>query len=90
MDTMMMVRVLVSTTHPEYRLVLSGDESAAVIAPHVQSAIDYLGPWREISKDRFDCTDPEHLEAADDIAAQGAYLRLITADYIGRVVVQPG
>lgn len=90
MNTMMMVRVLVSTTHPEYRLVLPGEESAAPIAPHVQSAIEHLGPWREISQDKFDCTDPEHIEAAEDIAAQGAYLRLITVDYIGRVVVQPG
>jgi hypothetical protein len=87
---MLQVRVLVSTTHPEYRLVLSGEESATAIAPHVQSAIDHLGPWREISQDKFDCTDPEHLEAAEDIAAQGAYLRLITADYIGRVAIQPG
>lgn len=85
----MIVRVMISTTHPEYRLVLPGNENAAVIAPHVQSAIDHLGPWREISQDKFDCTDPEHAEALEDIAAQGAYLRLITADYIGRVAVTP-
>ena len=90
MNPTMIVRVLISTTHPEYRLVLPDEASATSVAPHVQSAIDHLGPWREISQDKFDCTDPEHLEAAEDIAAQGAYLRLITADYIGRVAIQPG
>ncbi|MDP2143735.1 MAG: hypothetical protein Q8J80_06335 [Gallionella sp.] len=89
MNTIMLVRVLVSTTHPEYRLVLPDEESATPVAPHVQSAIDHLGPWREISQDKFDCSDPEHLEAAEDIVAQGAYLRLITADYIGRVAISP-
>jgi hypothetical protein len=86
----MRVRVLISTTHPEYRLVLSSDAETSAVAPHVQAAIDHLGPWREISEQAFDCTDPEHLEAAEDIASQGAHLRMLTAAYIGRVVVQPG
>lgn len=81
---------MMSTTHPEYRLVLPVEAGTAAVPPHVQSAIDHLGPWRETSQQEFDCTDEEHAEALEDIAAQGAYLRLITADYIGRVVVQPG
>jgi len=80
---------MISTSHPEYRLVLSSDQGAAGIAPHVQAAIDHLGPWREISEQAFDCADAEHLEAVEDIAVQGAHLRMLTAGYIGRVEVKP-
>jgi hypothetical protein len=84
----MRVRVMISTTHPEYRLVQPVD--AMLVPLHVQAAIEHLGPWRVTSEQEFDCADAEHAEALDDIAAQGAYLRLITADYIGRVAISPG
>lgn len=83
----MQVRVMISTTHPEYRMVQP--VVPAPVPPHVQAAIEHLGPWRETSQQEFDCTDAEHAEALDDIVAQGAYLRLITADYIGRVEISP-
>lgn len=83
----MRVRVMISTTHPEYRLVQPVDERP--VPPHVQAAIEHLGPWRVTSEQAFDSADAEHAEALDDIAVQGAYLRLITADYIGRVAINP-
>lgn len=89
METTKKVRVLISEKHPEYRLVLGAETDDAAQPAHVRAAIAHLGPWREISQQDFDPADPEHLEAMDDIAEQGAYLRLLSAAYTGRVAISP-
>ena len=87
----MRVRVLVSSSHPEYRLVLPVAAEMDSVAPHVRAAIGQLGEWEERSQDDLDGSRPEHRDAMEDIAAYGAYLWMVSAAYTGRIeVVPPG
>ena len=87
----MRVRILMSNSHPEYRLVLPVAAGMNGVAPHVRAAIEQLGDWEERSQDDLDGSRPEHHEAMADIAIHGAYLWMVSAAYTGRVeVVAPG
>ncbi|OGT02262.1 MAG: hypothetical protein A2Y51_01740 [Gallionellales bacterium RIFCSPLOWO2_02_60_31] len=87
----MLVRILMSNSHPEYRLVLPVEARAGVISTAMRVAIEQLGEWEERSRDNLDGSRPEHREAMEDIAVYGAYLWMISAAYTGRVeVVQSG
>lgn len=86
----MRVRVLMSNSHPEYRLVLPLAAGMGGVAPHVRAAIEQLGAWEERSQDDLDGSRPEHRAALEDIAAHGAYLWMVSADYTGRVEVMQG
>ena len=82
----MLVRILMSNSHPEYRLVLPVEVSTAM-----RAAIEQLGEWEERSRANLDGSRPEHREAMEDIAVYGAYLWMVSAAYTGRVeVVQSG
>lgn len=85
----MRVRVLMSNSHPEYRLVLPVGAGTDSIAATMQAAIGQLGEWEERSQDDLDENRPEHREAMADIAVQGAYLWMVSATYTGRVEVLP-
>ena len=87
----MRVRILMSNSHPEYRLVLPVTAGMNGVATHVRAAIEQLGDWEERSQDDLDGSRPEHHEAMADIAIHGAYLWMVSAAYTGRVeVVAPG
>lgn len=87
----MRVRVLMSNSHPEYRLVLPLGAEMDDIAANMRAAIEYLGDWEERSQDDLDDSRPEHREAMADIAIHGAYLWMVSAAYTGRAeVVAPG
>jgi len=81
----MRVRILMSNSHPEYRLVLPVAAGMNGVAPHVRAAIEQLGDWEERSQDDLDGSRPEHHEAMADIAIHGAYLWMVSAAYTGRV-----
>ncbi len=83
----MRVRILMSGSHPEYRLVLPADTGMDGVAPHVRGAIEQLGAWEERSRDDLDGGRPEHRAALEDIAAHGAHLWMVSAAYTGRVEV---
>ena len=83
----MRVRVLMSNSHPEYRLVLPVAAGMEGIAENMKAAIEQLGDWEERSQDDLDGNRPEHREAMADIAAHGAYLWMVSAAYTGRVEV---
>ena len=85
----MRVRVLMSSSHPEYRLVLPVEAGTNSIAATMQAAIEQLGEWEERSQDNLDETRPEHREALADITAHGAYLWMVSAAYTGRIEVLP-
>ena len=87
----MLVRILMSNSHPEYRLVLPVEVRTGVISTAMRAAIEQLGEWEERSRDDLDGSRPEHREAMEDIAVYGAYLWMVSAAYTGRVeVVQSG
>lgn len=86
----MRVRVLMSNSHPEYRLVLPTDACLGGVAPHVRAAIEQLGAWEERSQDDLDGNRPEHRAALEDIAAHGAHLWMVSAAYTGRIEVRQG
>lgn len=87
----MRVRVLISSSRPEYRLVLPVTAGMDGVAPHVRAAIEQLGGWEERSQDDVDGSRPEHRAVLEDIAAHGAYLWMVSAAYTGRIEVgQPG
>ncbi len=83
----MRVRVLMSLSHPEYRLALPVEAGIGVIGPAMQAAIEQLGEWEERSQDDLDAGRPEHREAMEDIASHGAYLWMVSAAYTGRIEV---
>lgn len=87
----MRVRILMSNSQSEYRLVLPVDAGMDGIAAHVRAAIEQLGEWEERSRDDLDGSRPEHREAMSAIASHGAYLWMVSAAYTGRIeVVQSG
>ncbi|HEU0220219.1 MAG TPA: hypothetical protein VFQ98_05380 [Gallionella sp.] len=87
----MRVRILMSNSYPEYRLVLPVETGVDSVVPHVRAAIEQLGEWEERSQDDLDGSRPEHRAALEDIASHGAYLWMVSAAYTGRVeVVTPG
>jgi hypothetical protein len=87
----MRVRVLMSNSHPEYRLVLPVAAGMDGVAPHVRAAIEQLGAWEERSQDDLDGSRPEHRAALEDIASHGAHLWMVSAAYTGRIeVMQSG
>ena len=83
----MRVRVLMSNSHPEYRLVLPVEAKTGDMTPAMKAAMEQLGEWREISQDDLDGSRPEHREAMADIAIHGAHLWMISAAYTGRIEV---
>lgn len=87
----MLVRILMSNSHPEYRLVLPVEAGTGVISAAMRAAmraaIEQLGEWEERSRDELDGSRPEHREAMEDIAVYGAYLWMVSAAYTGRVEV---
>jgi len=86
----MRVRILVSTSHPEYRLILPAGTDTVDLEPAMRAAADQLGPWEERSQDDLDGNRPEHLEAMEAVTSSGACLWMISATYTGRVVVSQG
>lgn len=84
----MRVRVLMSNSHPEYRLVLPADAGLDGVVPHVRAAIEQLGAWEERSQDHLDGSRPEHRAALADITAHGAHLWMVSAAYTGRIEVR--
>lgn len=85
----MRVRVMMSNSHPEYRLVLPVSAATDGIAANMKAAIEQLGGWEERSQDELDESRPEHRAALADIAVHGAYLWVVSAAYTGRVEVAP-
>lgn len=85
----MRVRVLMSSSHPECRLVLPAETGMDGVAPHVRAAIEQLGAWEERSQDDLDGSRPEHRAALEDIATYGAHLWVVSAAYTGRIEVVP-
>jgi hypothetical protein len=85
----MRVRVLMSGSHPEYRLVLPVETVTNRISATMRAAIEHLGEWQERSQDDLDKNRPEHREAMTDIAAHGAFLWMVSANYTGRIEVLP-
>lgn len=83
----MRVRILMLSSHPEYRLVLPVEAGMDGVAPHVKAAIEQLGEWEERSQDDLDGSRPEHRAAMQDIASHGAYLWMVSAAYTGRIEV---
>lgn len=78
-----------SSSHPEYRLVLPAETGMDGVAPHVRAAIEQLGAWEERSQDDLDGSRPEHRTALEDIATHGAHLWMVSAAYTGRIEVGP-
>lgn len=78
-----------SSSHPEYRLVLPADTGMEGVALHVRAAIEQLGVWEERSQDDLDGSRPEHRAALEDIATHGAHLWMVSAAYTGRIEVVP-
>ena len=81
----MRVRILMSNSYPEYRLVLPVEAGTDGIGAAMRAAIEQMGEWEERSQDDLDGSRPEHREAMESIASHGAYLWMVSAAYTGQV-----
>lgn len=83
----MLVRVLISNSYPEYRLVLPAEAGTDGLEAAMRAVIEQMGEWEERSQDDLDGSRPEHRSAMEGIASHGACLWMVSATYTGRVDV---